>query len=390
MPIRLGASTPSRIYLGSNEIAAAYIGATQVWPEGFDPAIMVLTMATTGATAEQRTVRIPFASTNLNVSIDWGDGTVTNHVLAANPEHVYGSEGTYTIQVTGAARALGATTVSTRWSTKLRSVIQWGDLGLTSLASAFRSYTGTSLPLPSDLPSTVTSLANTFRACSSLTTAPGVGGWNTANVTTLEAIFYNCSNLTSPPDVSTWNTAKVNHLGQAFRDCSKLTTPPDVSGWNTAEVLSLFHTFNACSDLTTPPDVSGWSLAKCTRIDNVFNGCTSLTSPPNVASWNTATLQCMIGAFRNMGALDIPCDDWSIAGITTPNSFDNMFVFTTLPTARYDALLTKWEAQAVKPAGANFHGGSSKYTAAPSAAATARASLADPATNNWTMVDGGT
>ena len=98
----------------------------------------------------------------------------------------------------------------------------------------------------------------------------------------------------------------------------------------------------------------------------------------------------MDGTFRNMGSQDIPCDNWSIAGITVPSSFDNMFLATTLPTARYDSLLVKWEAQATKPTGAIFHGGSSKYTAAPSAAATARASLANPATNNWTMVDGGT
>ena len=368
MPIRLGASTPSRIYLGSNEIAAAYIGATQVWPEGpvYDPAAMVLTMATTGATEEQRTVRIPFAAhAALNIDIDWGDGNTDVGVNAANPEHVYAAEGvhTYTIQVTGAARVLGNTTVSTRWSTKLRSIIQWGDLGLTSLLSAFRGYTGTSLPLPSDLPSTVTTLDTTFAFCSNLTTAPAVGAWNTTNVTILTSTFYNCSGLTSPPDVSLWNTANVTTLTYIFYNCSSLTSPPDVSGWNTTNVTSLAYTFYNCSSLTSPPDVS---------------------------LWNTAKVQNMVQAFRNMGSLDIPCDNWSIAGVTTPNSFDAMFFGTTLPTARYDALLTKWEAQAVKPTGASFHGGNSKYTAAPSAAATARASLADPATNNWAITDGGT
>ena len=311
MPIRLGASTPSRIYLGSNEIAAAYIGATQVWPEGpvYDPATMVLTMATTGASAEERTVRIPFNATGLNIDIDWGDGTVTNHVLVANPERVYANEGTYTILVTGAARRLGEDSPNTRWTTKLRSVLQWGALGLNNLTAAFRNYTGASLPLPSTLPTGMTSLSNTFRGC---------------------------SNLTTPPDVSAWDTQNV------------------------------------------------------TNMSFLWEGCSSLPSPPNVASWNTAKVQRMDSCFRNMGSFDIPCDDWSIAGVTTPNSFDNMFNATTLPTARYDALLTKWEAQAVKPVGAVFHGGSSKYTAAPSAAATARASLANPATNNWTMVDGGT
>jgi len=136
--------------------------------------------------------------------------------------------------------------------------------------------------------------------------------------------------------------------------------------------------------------MSGWNVQNVTALNQFMHDCSTLTSPPNVASWNTAKVARMDWCFRNMGSLDIPCDDWSIAAVTVPNSFNSMFNGTTLPTARYDALLTKWEAQATKPVGAVFHGGGSKYTAAPSAAATARASLADPATNNWTMTDGGT
>jgi len=390
MPIRLGASTPSRIYLGSNEIAAAYIGATQVWPEGpvYDPATMVLTMATTGASAEERTVRIPFASTSLNVTIDWGDGTVTNHVAAANPERVYANEGTYTIQVTGAARTLGASPFSTRWSTKLRSIVQWGDLGLTSLANGFRGYTGTSLPLPSDLPSGVTNLAAMFRGATALVTPPDVSGWDVSNCTSLWYCFDSCSKITSPFDVSTWDVSKVTDLTHTFQGWVACTTPPDVSTWNVGAVTDLYWTFNGLAS-TTPPDVSGWNVSNVTNMAATFR-VGGFTSPPDVSGWNTVKVQTMRQVFQGLGSLDIPADNWSIAGVTTPSSFDNMFLGTTLPTARYDALLTKWEAQAVKPVGANFHGGSSKYTAAPSAAATARASLANPATNNWTIADGGT
>jgi hypothetical protein len=120
----------------------------------------------------------------------------------------------------------------------------------------------------------------------------------------------------------------------------------------------------------------------------VFGFSADFTTPPPVGSWNTAKVQRMDFCFRSMGSLDIPCDNWSIAGVTVPNSFEQMFNGTTLPTARYDALLTKWEAQAVKPVGAVFHGGSSKYTPG-GAAEAARTSLANPATNNWTIADGG-
>jgi len=306
--LRIGGDTPSKLYLGADLVQRVYLGADLVWQAGYPAATMVLTMATTGATEEQRTVRVPFQTTApYNINIDWGDGNTDSGVTTANPEHVYTSEGTYTIQVTGAARRLGNEVVNTSWSTKLRSVIQWGDLGLTQLFAAFRGYQGTSLPLPSNLLSTVTSLFETF------TYAP---------------------NLTSLPDIATWDVSKVTTMYRLFRGGSGFTTPPDVSLWNTAKV------------------------------------------------------QNMREAFRDMGAKDIPCDEWSIAAVTVPSSFDDMFNGTTLPTARYDALLTKWEAQAVKPVGASFHGGLSKYTAG-GAAEAARTSLANPATNNWTIADGG-
>jgi len=307
--LRLGGDTPSKLYLGADLVQRAYLGADLVWQSGYPADTMVLTMETAGPSEEERTVRIPFASTSLNVDIDWGDTNTDTGVTTANPEHVYGSEGTYTILVTGAARTLGSgsTAASTRWSTKLRSVIQWGNLGLTSLTGAFRNYTGTSLPLPKDLPSGVTNLSHAWRNSDKLTALPDIATWDTSDVITMSSMFWLASGFTTPPPVGSWNTAKVQEMARAF---------------------------------------------------------------------------------QAMGSLDIPCDDWSIAGVTTPSSFDLMFSGTTLPTARYDALLTKWEAQAVKPVGANFHGGDSKYTAGGGAEA-ARTSLANPATNNWTITDGG-
>jgi len=349
---------------------------------------MILTMATTGSTEEQRTVRIPFASTSLNINIYWGDGNSTLGRTTADPEHVYASEGTYTIQVTGAARTLGNATVSTRWSTKLRSIVQWGTLGLTSLANGFRGYTGASLPLPSDLPSGVTTLTLTFYQAANLTSLPDLATWDTTNVTTMSSTFNGCSGMTSPPPVGSWSTANVTNMLSMFAFCSGMTSPPPVGSWSTANVTNMDSLFRGCSGMTSPPDVSGWDTAKVTSVHYIFGGCSGMTSPPDVSGWDTAKVQDMRLAFYLLGSRDIPADDWSIAGVTVPNSFDSMFLLTTLPTARYDALLTKWEAQAVKPVGATFHGGSSKYSAG-SAAQTARTSLANPATNNWTIVDGG-
>jgi len=63
-----------------------------------------------------------------------------------------------------------------------------------------------------------------------------------------------------------------------------------------------------------------------------------------------------------------------------------MFVNITLSTANYNALLVGWEAQSVQT-GVALHGGNSKYTAAPSDAATARAALI--ADHSWVITDGG-
>ena len=340
---------------------------------------MLVLVMTPDKTTEGRTVRIPLQGT-MNVTIDWGDGSTSTHTTA-NPEHVYAVHGAYLIRITGTCERLGNDTSHTRWTRAAHGVLQWGSLGLTSLRSAFQDLPVWALYLPADLPATVTSLRYMFQNCRSLGTVD-VSGWNTSNVEDMQFMFYGCRSLRTV-DVSGFNTSSVTGMGffNMFALCSSLTTL-DVSGFNTSLATTLGNMFRLCSSLTTL-DVSGFNTSSVGNMLYVFSGCAGLSSL-NVTGWDTSLVSGMTGTFENMGSVDVDVSGWVIASMS---SAESMFEGSTLPTARYDALLIGWEGQASIPSGRTFHGGDSTYTAG-GAAAAARASLVS--THLWAITDGGT
>ena len=214
----------------------------------------------------------------------------------------------------------------------------------------------TSLDVSSFNTAAVTNMSNMFRSCSSLT-ALDVSSFNTAAVEATAYMFYGCSGLTAL-DVSNFNTAAVTNMGSMFRDCSSLTSL-DVSSFNTAAVVSMSGTFYGCSSLTAL-DVSSFNTAAVTNMNTMFYKCSGLTD--------------IIGV-----------EDFNIEGLNSTSDLNNFMNNVTLPTARYDALLSNWDAQEAFDA-MTPHFGNSTYTGGGTAAA-ARANLIS--NDGWTITDGG-
>jgi predicted secreted protein len=154
----------------------------------------------------------------------------------------------------------------------------------------------------------------------------GVMGW-----LTLSGAFFGLANMTSFVAGNT-NTSLVTNMNSTFLDCTGLLLA-SVVGVDTSSVTTMFK---------------------------AFSGSTALTDIVGVDDFNIEALN----------------------GVATLNSFATG---VTLPTARYDALLIKWDAQnpldGMTP---NF--GSSTYTGGGVAAA-ARANLIS--TDGWAITDGG-
>jgi hypothetical protein len=82
------------------------------------------------------------------------------------------------------------------------------------------------------------------------------------------------------------------------------------------------------------------------------------------------------------GSFDQDLGDWDITSMTTAANF---LTNQTLSTANYDSLLIGWDANTHNNT-VTLTAGNSTYSAAVSAAATARANLV---ADGWTITDGG-
>ncbi|MDD2550668.1 MAG: hypothetical protein PHD00_11305, partial [Bacteroidales bacterium] len=109
------------------------------------------------------TITLPLYG-DVNVTVNWGDGSSNTYTEAGNQDYTYAAEGTYTVAISGSLTQFGNGNVFTPNNDKLVKVISFGDLGLTSLSGAF-FRAGNLTQVPDMLPSSVTSTGHMFSFC---------------------------------------------------------------------------------------------------------------------------------------------------------------------------------------------------------------------------------
>ena len=243
----------------------------------------------------------------VDVHVDWGDGSFDD-VSAAGPfPHTYATSGEYTITVSGSLTGFGQDffkfgqpLVGAQY---LRAVRSFGELGITALTFTFNSSTHL-IDVPSTLPTTVTNTAGMFREASSFN--GDVSGWDTGLVTNTFGMFAGASSFNG--DVSGWDTGLVTDMSDMFYDASSFSG--DVSGWDTGLVTNTFGMFAGASSFNG--DVSGWDTGLVTNMSYMFYQASSFN--------------------QSLGA-------WDISEVVSMNSMlDN----SALSVDNYDATLNGW------------------------------------------------
>lgn len=287
---------------------------------------------TVRTTAPSETFTIPCQNVGtFNAEVDWGDGSPKSTITAYNDAdltHTYATAGDYQISITGDFTNIYFNNGGDKL--KVISVDNLGSVGWTRFNNA-------------------------FLGCANMTSFTA-GNCGTSAVTNMTFMFSGCSNLTSL-NVSNFNTAAVTNMGAMFYNCSSLTSL-DLSSFNTSAVTNTSAMFQGCSSLTSL-DVSGFVTSAVTSMANMFFNCSSLT--------------------------DVRVDLFDITGLNSTGSLNNFMTGVTLTTARYDATLIAWNAQAVL-SGLSPNFGGSKYTPGGEAKA-ARSNLLS--SYGWTITDGG-
>ena len=145
-------------------------------------------------------------------------------------------------------------------------------------------------------------MGSMFAGCTSLTTLNNLNNVDTSNVTSMANMFQNCTSLTNL-NLSNFDTSNVSYMSQMFDGCSGLTGITFGTGWGhaTATSLSMQYMFRNCTSLTSL-DLSTFDTSNVTSMNNMFQNCTSLTNL-NVSNFDTSNVTTMTNMFYNCSAL---------------------------------------------------------------------------------------
>ena len=273
---------------------------------------------------------------NVDVHVDWGDGSPDSDVAVAGPfAHTYATSGQYTITVSGSLTGFGASASSLSGAEYLTAVTSFGDLGIESLAYAF--YGSENLVnVPAVLPATVTDMSAMFRDAFSFDQS--LSSWDTANVTNMGMMFYGASSFDQ--SLSSWDTANVTNMGMMFYYA--FSFDQSLSSWDTANVTNMSAMFYYASSFDQ--SLGDWDIGLVdnmgSMLDNsalsVANYDDTLIGWENGPKQNNVTLGASGLSFSSLGSsarLSLNCfSSWQFSGdspVLVPTSVDGGQVVAT-------------------------------------------------------------
>ena len=367
----------------------------------------------------------------VDMTVDWGDGTTTvinssNYVTARS--HVYSVAGVYAISITGEIRGwsfLDMDQAGASDSRKVTSITNWGNFEFRETGSFFDCRNLTDI-VCGDIPKWYSgSTFNAFLLNQSLTTINRLGEWDMSSQSNMRGMFSGCNVLEFDPsvsggkiDVSNWDVSNTALMDFMFANCRRMnskmfqvtSTTTDIKGmfqgctvfdaagttsmdsWDVSSVGSMERTF--MSALAFNRNISGWTTTNLNNLTQTFAGNPSLSPAnemafnQNIGLWDTKLVTSFNGIFVNCSSFDQDLSNWDLQAVSTigtagggtqPMCYNVVSAFhvpLTLSTANYDAALIAWDTGSYPsiPSGI-WAFGLSKFSASPSAAASARASL---------------
>jgi len=264
------------------------------------------------------------SGSDIDLDVDWGDGTVETITTTGIKSHTYADAGTYYMHIRGSGTGLSIRQDSTSdyanaQKVKSTSAIR-GIQGIVNFRDTFRNTAITSIPADLFRYNTLVSTSgfdSTFRNCSGLTGSipADLFRYNTL-VSTLGfyCTFFGCSGLTGsiPDDLFRYNTL-VSTYGfyYTFYGCSGLTgsIPADLFRYNTlVSTGGFFATFRNCFGLTgsIPADLFRYNtLVSTLGFSATFRSCSGLeVAPDGLFKYNTAA-DSWQGCFQNCTKLQL-------------------------------------------------------------------------------------
>jgi surface protein len=310
-------------------------------------------------------VTLPYKSTGTYTgTIYWGDGTTSVNSYA-NRAHTYASSGTYNIVIDGTITGFAFNAGGDRL--KIRSINRWGNLRGENNSNSGMFYGCPNLVLSgiTDVMNTsgITSFDSMFRGCSSLTTVPNMGSWDTSSVTGMTYMFVNATGFNE--SIGTWVTSSVTDMQYMFNN--NYSFNQNINSWDVSNVTNISFMFGGMEIFNQP--LSGWVTSAITDMESTF----ALTDVFNqdISNWDVSNVTTMKNMFVNSLQFDQDLSSWDVSNVT---DMSDMFDGTNISTSNYDSLLVGWNSLPSLQNGVTFGVNGLTYTSA-GAGGTARSNI---------------
>ncbi len=252
-----------------------------------------------------------------NATIDWGDGSAPEVIVADKTFHTYPDLSLYDIEISNATNLTMADLEQTSTSSGgyYACVVAYWSIGNSAVGGIFSNRSTAAKPnlmylgddvfindagrtnwsyllrgasklvnLPASLNKDVVAAATTFYSCflgcTSLTSIPEGLFDNCVNATSFRECFSECTSLTSIPAGLFDNCVAAINFQSCFSECSSLTSIPAGLFDDCENVITFNSCFKGCSSLTSIPAGIFDNCVRVTTFGECFRGCSSLTSIP--------------------------------------------------------------------------------------------------------------
>jgi surface protein len=253
-----------------------------------------------------KTVTLALAG-QVDATIYWGDGTITDVNTPGPHVHDYGINGIYTVSVIGSVTAYDSYDNGGDYSEqdKLVSVDNWGELGFTSMSHAFHGCRNlVSVPTNSDGIGAVTDMSYMF---SESYFKQDISGWDTSNVIDMSYMF---SESYFNQDIGGWDTSNVTDMSRMFYDARSFNET--IGEWDTSSVTNMSGMFYGASAFNQ--DIGGWDTSSVTDMSSMFNDAWAFNQ--QISDWDTSSVTNMSEMFREAVLFNQDISSWDTSSVT--------------------------------------------------------------------------
>jgi surface protein len=273
------------------------------------------------------TVGLPAGGT-VNIVIDWGDGSDLEPVLEQGQiTHTYpdGSSGLKTVKVSGSMTRFGYGSdysVSHDYQLMLVEVVSFGNLGITSLSSAW-PYAKNLAKVPLSLPPEVTDLRYLFYEAHIFN--QDIGGWDMGSVTDMTGMFQGAWAFNQ--NIGGWNVSNVSSMRSMFS--TALAFNQDLDDWDVSNVSNMDSMFSRGS---FNGRIGAWEMSAVEDINYMFYQASNFNQ--NISAWDVSNVKTMISIFSGASSFDQPLNAWDVSSVI---NMSGVFAFS-----KFNQPLDKW------------------------------------------------